>query len=474
MASSSRWRIYITGSESGIAATLATFAMASSPGGADLCTGGTAVADSVWDSSYAAAKAFDGNAATRWNNGPAFSTSLPAWLEYQFPSAVAIVEYTLQAGADNKVSAPKAWELQYWSGTAWIPADRRLAQPNWTMGEVRTYTVPAIAPLYRVQATPKGSSSTPPVNVTFGTPPALGNGLIVALICWTGAAPVSCVDNRGAGVNTYSLATTRVNGATVSIFYCAKINATGAPFTITVTSAANWNQAIAIEVGGVGGGLTLDQVVTAIGTSNAPASGATAALTTAADSFQVGVFATTAAQSSIVVGTAGGAWTQEFEDLTSSFCPGEVDSRLVAGATGTTPAISWAISGSVAWATALAAFKALPPPVVSTAAVVSWVVPPATAVTFTGTRVTQLAVETFYPRLVPTRVTQVAVEVMYPRMVPTRVTQAAVEWFNATPARTRVTQEAVEVFLTIPPCIDGAFVVDDAPPGGSCRAPLLP
>ena len=56
-------------------------------------------------------------------------------------------------------------------------------------------------------------------------------------------------------------------------------------------------------------------------------------------------------------GRRAGAWTQEYEQLGTSYVAGETDSRVVASATGTTPAATWTTTGG-AWAAVLAVFKA--------------------------------------------------------------------------------------------------------------------
>jgi hypothetical protein len=110
----------------------------------------------------------------------------------------------------------------------------------------------------------------------------------------------------------------------------------------------------------------------------------------------------------------------------------------------------------------------VPHPVVSQALVETLTYPPHPV------RVTLVGVEVLYPHRGPMRVTELAVEVFYPRHVLTPLTQYAVELFNGAPRLVRATQEAVEVFLTVPPCVTGAFPVDDAPAGGSCPASELP
>src|SRR5262245_15623648 len=163
MALSTRWRLNISSTDNPPFATLAALQMATTLGGADVCTGGTASAESQWDATFSAANAFDGNASTRWANGPDPSPSLPDWLEYQFPSAVSIVEYRIQAANAFANGSPKNWTFEFWDGSAWVVIDTRWNEPSWTTGEVRTYTF-ATAALSRwrlnISAVQSGASAS--------------------------------------------------------------------------------------------------------------------------------------------------------------------------------------------------------------------------------------------------------------------------------------------------------------------------
>jgi hypothetical protein len=139
MPSSTRWRIYITafqpgGSEPGIA----ELTMASAAGGSNLCTGGTPSASSEFSGTYSAAKAFDGNAATYWDA----SGGGTAWLEYQFGSAVSIVQYGIKAvPSPFELDTPKDFKLQYFDGSTWVDQDTQTNQISWYGGEVRTFPI---------------------------------------------------------------------------------------------------------------------------------------------------------------------------------------------------------------------------------------------------------------------------------------------------------------------------------------------
>lgn len=218
--------------------------------------------------------------------------------------------------------------------------------------------------LARVQATAKvTSSNTATVAIPFTTPPALGSAVIVLVNFWRspgpGPVPNTCTDTRG---NTYTLATFQHysgQAAVTGIFCCPSVTATGAPFTITVThtsgAGAYW-VAQAVEYSGVGAGLVLDRVAGAFGSSSTPATGATAALT-GADVVQAASMAIQQSHSFITVGAATPTWTQEFEELASTNIAGEANTRLVSGATGTTPSCGWTTSAVWPWAAAIAVFK---------------------------------------------------------------------------------------------------------------------
>jgi len=368
----------------------------------------------------------------------------------------------------------------------------------------------------RIQATTKGTAFAQAVSTpAFTVPPTLGNAIIVPVTLRGSAsfATATCTDTYG---NSYARATTALQTAgtdtACAIYYCDTVVATGAGFVVTVAGIGGSSSCTicAIEVNpGTSLGLGLDQTATGIGTSTTPATAATAPLT-AAEVFVVAVHVHETNQASITVEAVTPSWTQEFEQLSSG--PGEADSRRLTGVAGTTTSVSWTLPTTGNWAAALAAFRAVttaPPTRVTQAAVellslptaparvtqglievlggVATSAPPAeglvtqalveTLVTSPpplGARVTQVAVEVFAPRVVPGRSTQTALEVFTPTLVPGRTTQTAVELYRGDHARGRTTQLVVEVFLTVPPCVLGAFPVDDAPAGGSCPAPILP
>ena len=107
--------------------------------GPDLCAGGTALASSQYSSAYAAAKAFDDDTATLWcDNG-----IQPAWIEYDFAAPVTIVQVAIRARTDGENAiAPDRFDVQYWTGSAWVTSWSVSGQGSWSTGEQRLFTKP--------------------------------------------------------------------------------------------------------------------------------------------------------------------------------------------------------------------------------------------------------------------------------------------------------------------------------------------
>jgi hypothetical protein len=86
--------------------------------------------------------AFDGNAASCWESANGVTSG---WVEVDFGSPHTFVEYVVQARNDisQPASAPLAWALEYWNGSAWAVADTRTAQTGWTQGQKRVFTISA-------------------------------------------------------------------------------------------------------------------------------------------------------------------------------------------------------------------------------------------------------------------------------------------------------------------------------------------
>lgn len=278
--------------------------------------------------------------------------------------------------------------------------------------------------LARVQATARGNhgfaaSFTFPA---FAAPPTVGNALILFVCNWSASPAIATItDNRG---NTYVQADDITNTIGARIWYCAKIVATGSPFTITasyVGAGLNYATSCAIEVSGVGTGLLIDQLAHAtggVGSGFTVATGSTPALTgpenfLAALTASRGVGATT-------VETVSPAWTQEFEDLTTSTCPGEGDTRVVTGTAGTTTSASWTIATQNSWAATVVAFRAPAAPAIdlvlypgeSTPTDIVLRAPGALVTAAASARVTQSLLELLSLPAPAARITQTVVEVL--------------------------------------------------------------
>jgi hypothetical protein len=127
---STRWRVYVTEDTSFFQSSLvAEITMATSVGGSDECTGGTASS-----SSGTAANAFDNNAGT-WCQ---FSAQAPQWIEYQFATSKKILEFSIDSIDASR--AIKSFSLQAYIGTTWVTVFS-ITNQSWTNGEVKTYQI---------------------------------------------------------------------------------------------------------------------------------------------------------------------------------------------------------------------------------------------------------------------------------------------------------------------------------------------
>ncbi len=140
MATSAKWRLYVTANVGAIAATCLNELRLYDTTGTNLCTGGTASSSSEVGANTAA-KAFDNDDATYCQTA---NSGADWWFEYDFASAVTPVAYGVTAVQSLSFSAvPLTWQLQYWDGAIWQIADARtentwLAGPN---GQTRVYAL---------------------------------------------------------------------------------------------------------------------------------------------------------------------------------------------------------------------------------------------------------------------------------------------------------------------------------------------
>jgi hypothetical protein len=136
MASSTQWRFdFHALSTTGV---LILYEVAIYDGITNLCTGGTATADSG-----TAANAFDGDAATTWQSDAA-TAPYAHWLAYEFASPVTDpTSYSIKGNASRP---PKDWTLSYWDGAAWVVWDTRgpFTGSAWSGNATLTF-VPAVA-----------------------------------------------------------------------------------------------------------------------------------------------------------------------------------------------------------------------------------------------------------------------------------------------------------------------------------------
>lgn len=141
MAAHRYWRVYInalvSASDTGIAAVyLSTSSVVQA------ASGGTASADSVYDVSYAASKAFDADPQTIWATG---SGTFPHWIKYDFGSGndKDIVAFGITARNDSfaTTQSPKDFKLQYSDDdSSWTDAGITVtSETTWVAAQTRFY-----------------------------------------------------------------------------------------------------------------------------------------------------------------------------------------------------------------------------------------------------------------------------------------------------------------------------------------------
>lgn len=153
MAAHRFWRLFISdiaGSYNYVGVN--ELAMAESPGGANVCTGGTASASTV-NGTYTADKAFDGSflSTNSWacasnNFHPGVPNSpMNAWLQYDFaatPRDIVEIKVTFPPSGGiltNVNMAPKNFSLYYSDdGLTWV-RQRAWSEQSFSFGETKTY-----------------------------------------------------------------------------------------------------------------------------------------------------------------------------------------------------------------------------------------------------------------------------------------------------------------------------------------------
>lgn len=205
-------------------------------------------------------------------------------------------------------------------------------------------------------------------NMTFGSTPTAGHGIIVivssnetsssgALTIWRAG---DVTDNQG---NTYTLlAASQVGGdfsekLSIAIYYCANAAASG---TFTITASANgtnsraWGTAVEADIAT---STPADKSSTNTGSSSTPSTGSTGTLSQADELIIAGWVAYTTFQSgTIAIDNAG--YTEILEEQSSGAGtqnPGEVDYKVVAATTAET--VTWTWERSNTWVGVIGTFK---------------------------------------------------------------------------------------------------------------------
>lgn len=137
VATATRWRVSITDTEGGGSTwycAAARVEMMTTRGGADQCSGGTAVASSE-NGTHVADDAFDTDSATYWQ-----ATSIAGWIEYQFAATKAIKEVAITfPTAISKNYGPKDFTVEYHDGSKWVIAGTWREETERSAAERRTY-----------------------------------------------------------------------------------------------------------------------------------------------------------------------------------------------------------------------------------------------------------------------------------------------------------------------------------------------
>lgn len=139
------WRVLGYRAETGTTAAIAEVEFHATVGGADVCSGGTPSASSVWTTGYEADKAFDNNNATFWVAGVALPNQ---WIAYHLAAAVEVVEFAIRCRADGwYYQCFKECALQYSDdGSAWTTVAAVSGQTGWTSAQLRTFTTYSTPP----------------------------------------------------------------------------------------------------------------------------------------------------------------------------------------------------------------------------------------------------------------------------------------------------------------------------------------
>ncbi len=117
MAAHRYWRLLISQSGGSNYVGITELKMAEAAGGANVCTGGTPSASSIFNASYPASNAFDGvlTSAASWYCAPyTYNSGLNSWIQYDFGGTPRdIAEITISHYGGEILSYPSAFALYY-------------------------------------------------------------------------------------------------------------------------------------------------------------------------------------------------------------------------------------------------------------------------------------------------------------------------------------------------------------------------
>lgn len=135
-------------------------------------------ADSEYDASRAAYKAFDGSVATRWA-----PTNTYGWLQIDMSQVIPVVSYRVTAQSSENNFAPKTWTLQGSNDdfSTFSILDTQTNVPSWSASETRTYNLSSMASYryYRLNITAnQGNWSLNVAKFSLGT---ISNTLISSI-----------------------------------------------------------------------------------------------------------------------------------------------------------------------------------------------------------------------------------------------------------------------------------------------------
>ena len=142
MAAHRYWRLRVTEGTAAAYVYIAEVQFATSPGGANVATGGVASASSQYSSTNNAPKAFDGDSSTYWSSFDYSFTSVNGmflggeYLQYVFASAQDLVEMKVTARTSY---FPRSMSL-FWSddGVKWT-FQKTFTGLTWSGGETKTF-----------------------------------------------------------------------------------------------------------------------------------------------------------------------------------------------------------------------------------------------------------------------------------------------------------------------------------------------